>query len=99
ARRPRRATGCCTMSGYQRPGNAGNAGPLKLPRAASVGTVLGVYNNAAQMLELADQGNLKRGIEPQFRSLLLTADDGSTWRVRLTVSGSAASFVIERVPR
>jgi hypothetical protein len=82
---------------YTRPRTAGGSGPLKLPRAASMGTMLVTYNNAAQMIERADQDNLKRGTEPTFPSMLLTADDGSTWRVRLAVSGGSASFVIEAV--
>jgi hypothetical protein len=87
------------MSGYQRPRAVGGAGVLKLPRAASLGTALNTINDSAQMLELADAQNVKRGAEPQFPSFLLSGDDGSTWRVRLTVSAGVASWVIEQVPR
>jgi hypothetical protein len=57
--------------------------------------VVQAHNDAATALEIADTQNVKRGLEPAFPSILLTAQDGSTWRVRVTVAGGVASLTIE----
>lgn len=76
------------MSGtpYQRPRYATGLGKLTLPRLTS-GPGAQQINNAFQMLELADQLNLKLGQQAQVSSLLLTDADGVTWRLGVTTDG------------
>lgn len=83
------------MSGFQRPG--GMAVPLlRLPRVPSKGGQSDPVNQAFGLLEQADAQNLKRGQEIALPSLLLTADDGSTWRI--TVAGDG-QLTASQVPR
>lgn len=74
--------------------------PLKLQRAVSVGGLLGVVNESFAAIETADSGNVKKGREPVFPSILLAADDGTTWRLKAVPNGDGtASLTLKLVDR
>jgi hypothetical protein len=70
--------------------------PLKLPRAA--GTVVrGTdYDAAMQLIERADAGNLKLGTTPALPALILTAADGSSWRLTVGTDGVLHTAAVAR---
>jgi len=85
---------------YSRPRALPGAGPLKLPRASSVGNAIAAINAGFEQIERADTANVKRGRETAFASILLSADDGTTWRLKAVPNGDGtASLVLRLVPR
>jgi hypothetical protein len=75
-------------------------GLLKLPRASARGTEINVINDGFAAIEQADSGNVKKGREPQFPSILLAADDGTTWRLKAVPNGDGtASLTLKLVGR
>lgn len=82
------------MSGYQRPPGIATT-LLRLPRVARTGADNPI-NQAFTLLEQADTQNLKRGQEIALPSLLLTASDGSTWRVTIAGDGQLTASQVPR---
>jgi hypothetical protein len=71
--------------------------PLKLPRAAP-GSVpkASSFDDAMQQLERADAQNVKQGTTPNLPALILTAANGSSWRVNVSDDGTLYATLVGR---
>ena len=64
---------------------------LRLPRTGE-----GRFDSAMLQLEREDARNAKQGTTPSFPSVLLTASDGSTWRLSVSPTGVLSTAVVSR---
>jgi hypothetical protein len=83
------------MSGYQRPRTTAQV-TLHLGRLPANSSQGAQVNNAFTLLEAADLQNVKRNQETAFPSILLVADDGSTWRVTVSTTGVLTTAQVPR---
>ena len=69
---------------------------LRLPRAGG-GVVDGAaFNAAMQQIERADTANLKTGQTPNLPAIILTAGDGSSWRITVSAAGVLQTAAVPR---
>lgn len=80
------------MSGAIRPAQSA----LRLPRAGA-GAVTGpAFDDAMQQLERALAVAVREGTTPSLPALILTAADGSSWRVTVATNGQLRSSAVAR---
>jgi hypothetical protein len=76
-----------------RPGST----PLRLPRTGGQRPPSGAeFDSAMQQIERADQQSVKASGAANLPGLILTASDGSSWRVMVAADGTLHTVAIAR---
>jgi hypothetical protein len=73
-----------------------SVGSIQLPRFSGV---LGPVNMAMSLIERALGGVLRNGQEIYVPSVVLTASDGSSWRVTVDTNGQLRTTEMDRATR
>lgn len=69
---------------------------LRLPRISSGSTPTALWDQTMEQLERADAHNLKDRETPAVPAIILTASDGSTWRVTVSPAGVLTTTAVTR---
>lgn len=69
---------------------------LRLPRSGGLPLRPALWDATMEQLERADSANVKTGTTPALPGLILTAPDGSAWRVRVDAAGALTTEQVTR---
>jgi hypothetical protein len=69
---------------------------LRLPRSGGAPPRATLWDATMEQLERADAANVKNGTTPALPGLILTAPDGSSWRVLVDAAGALSTERISR---
>ena len=69
---------------------------LRLPRVSAARVDPGSFNDAMQRIEAALTQSVKAGTTPSLPGLILTAADGSSWRLAVAPDGTLSTAPVPR---
>jgi len=72
------------------------AATLRLPRAGASVALGRDFDAAMEMLERADARNVKTETTPSLPAVILTASDGSSWRLVVDPGGALRTVAVPR---
>lgn len=72
------------------------AATLRLPRAGASVALGRDFDAAMEMLERADARNVKTETTPNLPAVILTASDGSSWRLVVDPGGALRTVAVPR---